>query len=205
MLERYSERARRVLFFARYEVSAFGSAAIEPTHILLGLLRESQGAIGRLLAHFDISPAKLRQQIERRIRRGTAVPTSVEVPFAGSTQRVLNLAAEEADRLLHRRIEPTHLLLALLREGDSVAASALKSYGLTLDTAREHVAAAMDGVVLEPDNQVVEAADPVAGAHIERITQLVRQLAASERDTAESRDLIRRIDDELMMLSLRLK
>jgi ATP-dependent Clp protease ATP-binding subunit ClpC len=141
MLERFSEGARRVLFFARYELGAHGGRTIEPEHILLGLLRESKGLLGRLLVDSNVPLMELRQEIEQHAERDGRFPTSVEVPFADAAKRLLYLAAEEADRLLHPSIEPPHLLLALLRDNDPIAGSAIKAHGMTLDGARAYLAA----------------------------------------------------------------
>ena len=85
-----------------------------------------------MMAHWNIPVADLRHEIEQRATRDTTpLRMSVEVPFARPTKRMLNNAVEEADRLLSRHIEPEHLLLALLRENDSVASVSLAAYGMT--------------------------------------------------------------------------
>lgn len=202
MFDRYTEGARRVLFFARYELGAFGGTTIEPAHILLGLLRESKGAVAQFLADSHIPPSKLRHEVEQRVPRGPKLSTSVEVPFADATKRILNFAAEEADRLLHRQIEPEHLFLALLREKDPLAAASLTSYGATLDATREYMATR---AVAEPDAEVVRAANPLGLTHIERVMELARDLAQAEPNSSEARDLVAQIEDELLMLRLLLK
>ena len=67
------------------------------------------------------------------------VSTSVEIPFSAETKRVLQFAAEEADRLLHNYIGTEHLLLGILREERSVAASILMEKGMRLNTVREDI------------------------------------------------------------------
>src|SRR5262245_44654347 len=79
MFERYTERARRVLFFARYEASQLGSLSIEPEHLLLGLLREGKGLTGRLFARAHITLEHIRQEIERQVTFAEKVSTSVEI------------------------------------------------------------------------------------------------------------------------------
>lgn len=199
MFDRYSERARRVLFFARYELSQLGGETIDPAHLLLGLLRDSKGT-DRLFANRNIPPADLRLMIEQRVRRGAKFPTSVEVPFAQATQRILTFATEEADRLLERTIEPEHLLLALLRENDPIAAASLIAYGLGLDDTRESIISRSRTRIATGDMELGELVNPLAAAHIERIMQLVRDLAQTDSNSAEAQSLVGRIDDELMML-----
>jgi len=138
MFERYTERARRTLFFARYEASLLGSLSIEPTHLLLGLLREAEGVTGDLLLSAG-SPDEIRDEIKGHIITHAEIPKSVEIPFTASAKRVLSAASEEAIGLRHAWIGTEHLLLAILRE-DSLATDILFGRGLRLVSARERVA-----------------------------------------------------------------
>ena len=96
MFERYTERARRVLFFARYEASQLGSISIETEHLLLGLIREGKGLTSRIFARSHLSLENIRKEIEGRTVFREKVSTSVEIPFSAETKRVLQFAAEEA-------------------------------------------------------------------------------------------------------------
>ena len=137
MFERYTERARRVLFFARYEASQLGSISIETEHLLLGLVREGKGLAARIFARAHLPLADIRREIESRSAFREKVSTSVEIPFSAGTKRALVAAAEEADRLLHDRIGTEHLLLGILRDERSVAASILMERGMRLQTVRD--------------------------------------------------------------------
>src|ERR1041384_6098847 len=139
MFERYTERARRVLFFARYEATQLGSTSIETEHLLLGLIREGKGLTSRIFARSHLSLESIRKEIEGRTVFREKVSTSVEIPFSAETKRVLQFAAEEADRLLHNYIGTEHLLLGILREERSVAASILMEKGMRLNTVREDI------------------------------------------------------------------
>src|SRR5579862_4900505 len=139
MFERYTERARRVLFFARYEASQLGSISIETEHLLLGLIREGKGLTSRIFARSHLSLESIRKEIEGRTIFREKVSTSVEIPFSPDTKRVLQFAAEEADRLLHTYIGTEHLLLGILREERSVAASILTDKGMRLASVREDI------------------------------------------------------------------
>jgi enamine deaminase RidA (YjgF/YER057c/UK114 family) len=139
MFERYTEEARRALFFARYEASQLGSVSIETEHLLLGLIREGKALAGRVSPRLPLPLEEIRKDIEgRTIVRGK-IATSVEIPFSAETKRVLQFAGEEADRLQHNHIGPEHLLLGILREEPSVAASILTANGLRLETVREGI------------------------------------------------------------------
>ena len=138
MFERYTEKARRVIFFARYEASQFGSPFIETEHLLLGLLREDKALTNRFLrSHASIE--SIRKQIEGRTPIREKVSTSVDLPLSQECKRVLAYAAEEAERLTHKHIGTEHLLLGLLREDKSFAAEILHERGLRLSTLREEL------------------------------------------------------------------
>jgi haloalkane dehalogenase len=139
MFERYTEKARRVIFFARYEASQFGSVSIEPEHILLGLLREDR----YLVEHFFPEPAaaaeSIRKEIEQRMPLREKLPASVDLPLSPQAKRVLNLADEESSGLGHRNIGTGHLLLGILREPKTIAGEILQERGLILDKVREEI------------------------------------------------------------------
>ncbi|OFW17763.1 MAG: ATP-dependent Clp protease ATP-binding subunit ClpC [Acidobacteria bacterium RIFCSPLOWO2_02_FULL_59_13] len=138
MFERYTEKARRVIFFARYEASQFGSPYIETEHLLLGLLREDKALTNRFLrSHASIE--SIRKQIEGHTTIREKVSTSVDLPLSHECKRVLAYAAEEAERLSHKHIGTEHLLLGLLREEKCFAAEILRERGLRLSTVREEL------------------------------------------------------------------
>ena len=139
MFERYTEKARRVIFFARYEASQFGSPYIESEHLLLGLIREDKALANRFLrSHAAVE--SIRKQIEAHTTVREKVSTSVDLPLSHECKRVLAYAAEEAERLSHKHIGTEHLLLGLLREERSFAAEILHERGLRLATIREELA-----------------------------------------------------------------
>ncbi len=139
MFERYTEKARRVIFFARYEASQFGSPYIETEHLLLGLIREDKALANRFLrSHAAVD--SIRKQIEAHTTIREKVSTSVDLPLSHECKRVLAYAAEEAERLSHKHIGTEHLLLGLLREEKCFAAEILHERGLRLSTIREELA-----------------------------------------------------------------
>src|SRR5712691_10535306 len=143
MFERYTEKARRVIFFARYEASQFGSPYIETEHLLLGLLREDKTLTNRFLrSHASIE--SIRKQVEGRTPSREKVSTSVDLPLSQECKRVLAYAAEEAERLANKHIGTEHLLLGLLREDKSFAAEILHERGLRLSTIREELGRAQN-------------------------------------------------------------
>ena len=139
MFERYTERARRVIFFARYEASQFGSTTIETEHLLLGLIREDKNLTNRFLRN-QSSIESIRKEIEGRTTIREKVSTSIDLPLSNECKRILAYAAEEAERLNHRHIGTEHLLLGILREEKCVAGEILHERGLRLNAIRDELA-----------------------------------------------------------------
>jgi len=136
MFERYTEKARRTIFFARYEASQFGSPYIETEHLLLGLLREDKAMANRFLrSHAAVE--SIRNRIEGHAEQREKVSTSVDLPLSHECKRVLAYGAEESQRLNHKHIGTEHLLLGILREQKCFAAQLLGEQGLNLHSVRE--------------------------------------------------------------------
>jgi len=136
MFERFTEQARRVIFFARYETSQFGSQLMEPEHFLLGLFREDPGLMNRFVP--GATGEMVRAQIQRESPPRPKISTSVDLPLSPAAKRALAYCAEEAERMHHSHIGTEHLVLGLLRE-PTLAARILESSGVTLDGARQHM------------------------------------------------------------------
>jgi quercetin dioxygenase-like cupin family protein len=147
MFERYTEQARKTLFFARDETSQLGHFSIETEHLVLALLRMNEGIAGGIFERHHIGLEDVRRDIESRRAFQEKLSSSIEIPFSAECKRALQFAAEEADRLSHRDIGAQHLLLGVLREEGSSGASILVSRGLTLELAREDVARLQHGNV----------------------------------------------------------
>ena len=137
MFERYTEKARRVIFFARYEASQYGSPYIETEHLLLGILREDKALTKRFLRS---QVESIRTEVESQTTVREKVSTSVDLPLSNESKRVLAYAGEEAERLAHKYIGPEHLLLGLLREEKCFAAQVLMERGVQLNRVREELA-----------------------------------------------------------------
>jgi ATP-dependent Clp protease ATP-binding subunit ClpC len=151
MFERYTEKARRVIFFARYEASQFGQPCIETEHLLLGLLREDKALTNRFL-HKHAVVSEIRSQIEAHTDVREKTSTSIDLPLSNEGKRVLAYAAEEAERLGNKHIGTEHLLLGLLREKGCFANQLLTERSVKLESVRNELAnAAHDpGTVTTP-------------------------------------------------------
>ena len=132
MFERYTEKARRVIFFARYEASQFGSLAIEADQILLGLLREDAQLTAALFPNARSAVDAIRREIERHSPPNEKIHASVDLPLSRDAKQALSYAADESERLRHRHIGTGHLMLGLLKT-QSFASELLSGRGVTAE------------------------------------------------------------------------
>ena len=162
MFESYTEMARRVIFFARYEASLYGSPYMESEHFLLGLLREDLALVRRFLGPNSVT-TDIRAEIERQITRRERISTSVEVPLTTECEKILKLAVEESERLAHRQVGTEHILLGILGVEGSLAARLLRERGLRPQAIRELLAknpgSASRKAPAKPSRGAIEALD----------------------------------------------
>ena len=141
MFERYTDKARRVIFFARYEALQYGSQTIAPEHILLGLMRGDKTISTKFFPfRANLTVEVIRREVEEKIVLRERMPQSAELHLAPQTKRVLIFAKEEGERLQSKSIDTEHLLLGLLREENSIASEILDSHGLQMRAVREDAA-----------------------------------------------------------------
>ena len=133
--EKFSERARRVLSLAQEEAQRFNHNYIGTEHILLGLVRETDGVAAKVLSNLGVELNKVRSAVEFIIGRGER-SNSGEIGLTPRAKKVIELAVDEARRLNHHYIGTEHLLIGLMREGEGVAAGVLESLGVNLDKVR---------------------------------------------------------------------
>jgi ATP-dependent Clp protease ATP-binding subunit ClpC len=142
MFEKYTEKAKKVLFLARYEASQMGSKVIGSEHLLLGLLKEGDELVQDLFARANVNVELLRAELEARGPSGEKQVTPIEIPFSEEAKKVLAGAEEEAERLLHPNVGDEHILLGLLRVEESAAGRILAEKGMRLYALREETVAA---------------------------------------------------------------
>jgi ATP-dependent Clp protease ATP-binding subunit ClpC len=141
VFEQYTEKARRAIFFARYEASHRGkSGVIEPEHLLLGMWREAPREINRLGGLSD-RWSQMRRRVEKHLGAPEKeVPLHVDIPISDPLKRVLVCAAEEAQKLGNRTISAGHLALGILHEEGCFAAQLLRERGANADKIRKKIA-----------------------------------------------------------------
>ncbi|MGB7490517.1 MAG: ATP-dependent Clp protease ATP-binding subunit, partial [Thermoanaerobaculia bacterium] len=141
MFEKYNEKARRALFFARYEASKLGSRVIESEHILLGILREGEESVTELFRRLKVKPEVLRKQIEGEKVFVERISSTAELPLSEESKKVLAYGSHEAESMLHPSVGSEHLLIGLLRVDGCLAMRTLTQHGLDLYSVREEVLA----------------------------------------------------------------
>lgn len=133
-MERFTQRARRVLSLAHQEAERLRQSLIGTEHLLLGLIEEEGGIAGRVLRELGLEPERLREMVERL--SGYGQHRGGKIDLSPGTQQVLEFAIEEARRMGHHYIGTEHLLLGLVRSTDGSAPEVLKKLGVTPEQIR---------------------------------------------------------------------
>jgi ATP-dependent Clp protease ATP-binding subunit ClpA len=133
--DRFTERARKVLSLAQEESQRFQHNYIGTEHLLLGLVREGEGAGARVLKEMGVELNRVRSAVEQIIGRGDRIVLG-EIGLTPRAKKVIELAVDEAHRLDHHYIGTEHIFLGLIREGSGIAAGVLESMGVNLESAR---------------------------------------------------------------------
>src|SRR6266851_4485071 len=143
MWQRFTERARRVVFFAQEEAGRLGENYVSTEHLLLGLVRENDSVAARILDRLGVSLGRIRSEIERQVTRGDG-RLGQDMQLTPRAKRVIDLAYDEARQLNNNYIGTEHLLLGLIREGEGLAGRVLAKLGVDLERTRREVMALQD-------------------------------------------------------------
>lgn len=138
MWQRFTERARKVVFYAQEEAHKFGDAYVSTEHLLLGLLREHDSVGCRVIAAHGVSPSTVQREVEKCLPHGEKRP-SQDMSLTPRAKRVIDIAYDEARNLNNNYIGTEHMLLGLIREEEGLAARVLNKLGIELDRARREV------------------------------------------------------------------
>jgi uncharacterized damage-inducible protein DinB len=155
MWQRFTERARKVVFYSQEEALRFGEGYVSTEHLLLGLVRESDSTAARVLDKLGISLKRVRTEVEMQLPQGDARPNQ-DLTLTPRAKWVIDLAYDEARNLNNNYIGTEHLLLGLIREGDGLAGRVLAKLGMELEKARREVMILQDNVGSAPPHNAVE-------------------------------------------------
>jgi len=178
MFERFTERARRVLQLAQEEAKRLGHDYLGTEHILLALVREGEGVAAEVLNHLGVSLEAIRIELEKQVPAGGDLLTIGDVPLTPHSKKVLELAVDEARILHHNYVGTEHLLLGLIREGESVGARVLIALGVNLDAVRDGVIKLLGGAISPGAAGTVtskKTTTPVLDAFSRNLTALAKE------------------------------
>ena len=173
MFNRFTERAKKVIFLAREEARRLDHDYLGTEHILLGLIREGEGIGAAALQNLAIDLAQVRAEVEKAVGRGGGTLFLGQIPFTPRAKKVLELAVTEARNLGHNYIGTEHLLLGLIREAEGVAAQILTSLGADLGKVREEVSNLL-GTKVSPEQVAKPSQTPTLDRFGRDLTRLAR-------------------------------
>ena len=150
MIDKFTERAKKVLMLAQQEAGRLGHGYLGTEHLLLGLINEGEGVAAKALASLQVDSASVRQHVESLIGRGDG--QSQQIQYTPRSKKVIELAVEEARNLGHNYVGTEHLLLGLIREGEGVAAQVLARMGADINIVRQRVIELLGGMALSGQN-----------------------------------------------------
>lgn len=137
MFEKFTERGRKVIIYAKEEAEKRQNDYLGTEHLLLAVLKEDDGLPIAILKRIGITPEEIRLEIERNLPPGTNLMTFGDIPFTPRAKKVLELAVEEARLLGHSYIGSEHIFLGLIREEEGIGGKILRSFGANLLGARQ--------------------------------------------------------------------
>ncbi len=143
MFERFSERAIRVIMASQEEAKRLSAGQVASEHLILGMLRENEQAITKLLEYFRVSPSEMKDRIEHESTGAKEDLPAIEIPFSPQVKKVIELAWEEARGLGHNYIGVEHLFLSILREGSGLCNKILSDFGITSASAKTRLISMM--------------------------------------------------------------
>src|SRR5262244_2306678 len=173
MFDRFTDRARKVMNLAKAEAQRLNHEYIGTEHILLGLVQEGSGVAANVLRNMGIDLKRIRAEIEKLVKGSSTMVPMGNLPFTPRAKKVLELSLEEASQLGHNYIGTEHLLLGLIKEGQSIAAKILESLGARLDEVRQETLALLgDQYYPRPKKR---SQTPVLDEFARDLTQLARE------------------------------
>ncbi|TME76247.1 MAG: hypothetical protein E6I19_02520 [Chloroflexi bacterium] len=182
--DRFNDRAKRVLALAQDEAIRFNHNYIGAEHLLLGLVREGEGVAARVLDSLGVELSKVRAAVEFMIGRGDATTSPSEITLTPRVKMIIELATDEARKLGHSHVGTEHLLLGIVREGESVASAALQSLGVKLETVRHQVIAALGREASGPAPGPSVATRLYTASSLERLDDAAKRVLALAQNEA---------------------
>ena len=185
--EKFSERARKVLSLAQEEAQRFNHNYIGTEHILLGLVRETEGVAARVLFNLSVELSKVRSAVEFIIGKGDR-PAPGDIGLTPRAKKVIELAVDEARKLDHHYIGTEHILIGIMREGEGVAAGVLESLNINLDKVRLETQNILDSQSSKTDKEITNKKPNRTPTLDELGVDLTKKASGSKLDPVVGRD-----------------
>ena len=185
--EKFSERARKVLSLAQEEAQRFNHNYIGTEHILLGLVRETEGVAARVLFNLSVELSKVRSAVEFIIGKGDR-PSPGDIGLTPRAKKVIELAVDEARKLDHHYIGTEHILIGIMREGEGVAAGVLESLNINLDKVRLETQNILDSQSSKTDKEITNKKPNRTPTLDELGVDLTKKASGSKLDPVVGRD-----------------
>jgi len=182
-MERFTQRARRVLSLAQEEAERLQHNHIGTEHLLLGLMREDGGVAGRVLRELGLEQRRVEELVER-MTRATTRPANSQLDLSPGTKRVLELAVDEARRMGHHYIGTEHLLLGLVRQSEGVAIDVLRRLGVSPEEVRRQTRRVLQESPVQPSQSDEQPTSSKKPSKKDAKTPLVDQLATDLTELA---------------------
>lgn len=200
MWQRFTERARRVIFFAQEEAGRLGENCVDTEHLLLGLVREDDSVAARILTSLNVSCTRIRSEIDRQITRGEG-RLGEDMQLTPRAKMVIDRAYEEARDLNNDYIGSEHLLLGILREGEGLAAQILLVLNADYAAAKDSVKRMQDKTRAAKDSSA-KSGNTLAGKdllgiadlnkdQIIAILDMARKLKSNEISAADQSNILK--------------
>jgi ATP-dependent Clp protease ATP-binding subunit ClpC len=175
MKNNFSSRVQMVIQFSRDEALRLGHDYIGTEHLLLGLIREGEGIAVEILRSLGCDLDEVKRSVEDAVRSSGDTMTIGNIPFTKRAEKILKISYVEAEKHRSDIIGTEHLLLALVKEKDGLAAQILKSFGVTYETVREELENILHGTPTSPKQPQQGKSKTPALDHFGRdLTQLAR-------------------------------
>ena len=172
MWQRFTERARKTVFYAQEEAGKLGENYVSTEHLLLGLIRENDNVAARVLGRMGIKLERIRSEIERQVARGDG-HVGQDMQLTPRAKRVIDLAYDEARQLDNNYIGTEHILLGLISEAEGLAGKVLTKLGADLENTRQEVVKLQEGSKVEKDKKAAGVTHPNSEAQVSAFAKAV--------------------------------
>src|SRR6266480_4201325 len=188
-MNNFTPRAQQVLQLARKEADRFNHNYVGTEHLLLGLIKLGQGVAVNVLQKMGLDLETVRMEVEKQVGLGPETKIVGNVPYTPRVKKVLALAGKEAKALNHSYVGTEHILLGLLREGEGVAARALKSLEIDIERTRNEILKELDPNFTPPEGEADETAGAASGGKKDVKTPALRAFGRDLTDLAKKSEL----------------